>query len=229
MAVRHGAAAFAVIRDDQLHPFLGGNKLRKLDGLWASLAPAADVITCGGLQSAHTVAVAAACAQHGKRCHLLVRGERPAVPTGHHLYARLFAHHVEYVSRAQYADREAMIAGYLQRLQQEQQEQAQQAPTSIAAAAVGAWRGDVPAAVAAAAEASAAVLEAEAAASRSTSTGSSSGRIAVLPEGGASAGALLGLIRLGAWLAEHPQLADRRCNIVVDSGTGATATGAWLR
>lgn len=46
---------------------------------------ATDIVTCGGLQSAHTLAVAAASAQHGKRTHLLVRGERPAVPTGSHL------------------------------------------------------------------------------------------------------------------------------------------------
>lgn len=29
---------FALIRDDLLHPLLGGNKWRKLDGLWAQLA-----------------------------------------------------------------------------------------------------------------------------------------------------------------------------------------------
>lgn len=149
-------AGFAVIRDDLTHPLIGGNKWRKLDGLWPQLeqvqgsrrarrrgcraplwhcfaiqqcccccvmqgqggalvparllhlvllprpprcfrttaplllpspAPlqATDIITCGGLQSAHTLAVAAAAAEHGKRAHLLVRGERPAVPTGSHL------------------------------------------------------------------------------------------------------------------------------------------------
>ena len=49
------------------------------------LLQATDVVTCGGLQSAHALAVAAAAAEHGKRAHLLVRGERPAVPTGSHL------------------------------------------------------------------------------------------------------------------------------------------------
>lgn len=39
-------------------------------------------VTCGGLQSAHTVAVAAACAERGLNAHLLVRGEQPTVPTG---------------------------------------------------------------------------------------------------------------------------------------------------
>ena len=36
-------------------------------------------VTCGGLQSAHCAAVAAACAERGMRAHLLVRGERPQV------------------------------------------------------------------------------------------------------------------------------------------------------
>ena len=43
----------------------------------------APQVTCGGLQSAHTAAVASACAEKGITAHLLVRGERPAVPTGY--------------------------------------------------------------------------------------------------------------------------------------------------
>ena len=65
-------------------------------------------LTCGGLQSAHTAAVAAACAEQGIRAHLLVRGERPAVPTGFHLLARMYAQ-VTYVKRSEYADRQAMM------------------------------------------------------------------------------------------------------------------------
>lgn len=80
---------------------------------------ATDVVTCGGLQSAHTMAVAAACAEHGIRAHLLVRGERPAVPTGHHLYTRMLGR-VEYVSRVDYADRQAMLDRYVERLRQEE-------------------------------------------------------------------------------------------------------------
>ena len=43
------------------------------------------------------------------RAHLLVRGERPAVPTGHHLIARMFGE-VTYVPRSEYADRVTMFA-----------------------------------------------------------------------------------------------------------------------
>ena len=101
------------MRDDLTHPLLGGNKLRKLDGLWPRLAACTDVVTCGGVQSAHTLAVAAACAEHGITAHLLVRGERPAVPTGHHLFARLLAPRVQYIGRAQYAQRDAMLDSYV--------------------------------------------------------------------------------------------------------------------
>ena len=65
-------------------------------------------VTCGGLQSAHTAAVAAACAERGLRSHLLVRGERPAIPTGYHLLARMYGE-VTYVARSEYADRDAML------------------------------------------------------------------------------------------------------------------------
>ena len=72
-------------------------------------------VTCGGLQSAHTAAVAAACAERGMRAHLLVRGERPAVPTGYHLLARMFGE-VTYVPRSEYADRAAMFAHHTDRV-----------------------------------------------------------------------------------------------------------------
>ena len=229
-------APFAVIRDDLLHPLLGGNKLRKLDGLWAPLVAhpsATDVLTCGGLQSAHTLAVAAAAAERGLRCHLLVRGERPAVPTGHHLYARMLAHEVTYVSRSEYADRQAMFDGHLRRLQQqpeaeqqpEQQPQQQQQKTLDGTA-------DGAEARASASDLAAAAAAADRRGSSSSSaSGSGSQRlVAVIPEGAAAPGALLGLVRLVAWLARHsPMLsAGRHCHVVVDSGTGATATGGWV-
>lgn len=68
-------------------------------------------LTLGGLQSAHTAAVAAACAEQGLRAHLLVRGERPAIPTGYHLLARMFGH-VTYITRSEYADRASLLEKY---------------------------------------------------------------------------------------------------------------------
>ena len=72
-------------------------------------------VTCGGVQSAHTAAVAAACAERGMRAHLLIRGERPAVITGYHLYTRMLGQ-VTYVARSEYADRRGMMTRHHQRV-----------------------------------------------------------------------------------------------------------------
>jgi hypothetical protein len=47
-----------------------------------------------------------------------------------------------------------------------------------------------------------------------------------LQEGAAEPLALLGLIRLVDYLSGSEQLGREPCSIVVDSGTGVTATGA---
>ena len=108
----HGT--FKIIRDDlHPHPFLNGNKRRKLDALIPELVAdgVTDIVTLGGSQSAHTLAVAAAAVEQGRdiRCHLLIRGERPDIPTGNHLYARMLAHKVHYISRSDYVDRSAIL------------------------------------------------------------------------------------------------------------------------
>jgi hypothetical protein len=46
---------------------------------------------------------------------LQMRGERPAVPTGHHLISRMMGD-VTYISRSEYADREAMFATHVTRI-----------------------------------------------------------------------------------------------------------------
>lgn len=51
------------------------------------------------------------------RAHLLVRGERPAVPTGYHLLSRMFGH-VTYVTRAEYSNRAAMFQNFVPRVQE---------------------------------------------------------------------------------------------------------------
>ena len=109
-----------VIRDDLINGLWGGNKGRKLDALLPSICSSADdVIAYGGLQSAHLSAVSSATASLGARSHLLMRGERPQVSTGHHLIATQFASSITYVSRSEYSDRAAMIAYHKERLKKE--------------------------------------------------------------------------------------------------------------
>ncbi|KAG0600900.1 hypothetical protein M758_11G069400 [Ceratodon purpureus] len=110
-------SCFHVIRDDLLHPIMGGNKLRKLDALIPLLQArgVTDVVTCGGCQSAHTAAVAVACAEMGMKAHLLLRGERPAIPTGYNLVAGMYGY-VTYIPRSEYADRQTMLQKYAMQL-----------------------------------------------------------------------------------------------------------------
>ena len=49
----------------------------------------------------------------------------------------------------------------------------------------------------------------------------------VLPEGASEPAALLGCIRLVQWLAQPHVLGPQPLSLVVDCGTGTTATGAW--
>ncbi|KAL3144147.1 hypothetical protein ABBQ32_003936 [Trebouxia sp. C0010 RCD-2024] len=172
------AGELVVVQDDLLHPVLGGNKLRKLDGLLPEVKATGctDLLTCGGLQSAHTAAVAAACAEQGIKAHLLVRGERPATPTGFHLLARMFAQ-VTYIPRSEYADRSAMFKKYAQQI-------TDSTPTDM--------------------------------------------KLHVLPEGASEPAALLGCIRLVHWLAQPHVLGQQPLTLVVDCGTGVTATGLAL-
>lgn len=151
----------------------------------------------------------------------------------HPRYARMLAHRVVYVSRAEYADRAAMFSSYLQQLRHECLGRAagtdDAADGQQLASTVGQPRstadGQRPSDSAAAA----------AAEEWAVSEG-----IAVIPEGAAGPAALLGLIRQVAWLAGSPQSPLRSSSsssssassdtsttwrLVVDSGTGATATG----
>ena len=89
-----------VKRDDAIPFGFGGNKVRKLRYVIPTvLAEGGDVvITCGGVQSNHVRATAAACAVHGIHCHVVVNGVEPALATGNALLGRLLGATYEYVS-----------------------------------------------------------------------------------------------------------------------------------
>lgn len=87
-------------RDDLLSFGMGGNKVRKLQAVLAEAdAAAADtLITCGGLQSNHCRATAAAGSALGKHVVLVVNGAEQARPTGNALLDHLFGAEVRYTS-----------------------------------------------------------------------------------------------------------------------------------
>lgn len=94
----HGAMITAK-RDDAIAFGFGGNKVRKLC-LVAAAAKAAGadtLITCGGVQSNHARATAAAAARLAVHCIIVANGEKPATLTANALLDDLLGADVRYV------------------------------------------------------------------------------------------------------------------------------------
>ena len=104
-------------RDDLLSFGCGGNKVRKLQLVLAEArARGADtLITCGGPQSNHARATAAAGAAVGMRVVLVLNGTEQAVPTGNARLDRLFGAEIRFVAdRADRAPAMERIAAEVQ-------------------------------------------------------------------------------------------------------------------
>ncbi|EFJ10337.1 hypothetical protein SELMODRAFT_44845, partial [Selaginella moellendorffii] len=196
---------FRVIRDDLLHPTLGGNKIRKLDAVVPFLKDEeiTDVVTCGGC---HAAAVGT------KRrlrilCmgHLLLRGEKLEVTTGYNLISEVYGN-VVYVPRTEYADRQKMLSSHMERVACSEEPVLWLNGNSITRETITPSEN-----------------------SKLLEPGRGRRKWAVLGEGGASGLALLGFIRLVRWLSEN-EVFERhdKIKIVVDSGTGTSAIGLAL-
>lgn len=87
-------------RDDAIPFGFGGNKVRKLTLVAAeAMAAGADtLITCGGVQSNHCRATAAAATRLGMRCQIVANGERPERLTGNAFLDDLLGAEVTYVA-----------------------------------------------------------------------------------------------------------------------------------
>lgn len=94
-----GGPRILVKRDDAIAFGFGGNKVRKLSLVGAqAVAEGADtLISCGGIQSNHARATAAAAARLGMRCLLVANGEQPKHPTGNALLSTLLGAELTYV------------------------------------------------------------------------------------------------------------------------------------
>lgn len=97
-------------RDDLTGSSLSGNKIRKLEFLFADAAAqgADTVITCGGEQSNHCRATAIAAAELGLRSFLLLRTDNPKEPPAAEaniLLDRLVGADIRWVSRDEYKRR----------------------------------------------------------------------------------------------------------------------------
>lgn len=91
-------------RDDLTGLGLSGNKVRKLEHLFAEAeaAGADTVLTTGGIQSNHCRATAVAARQRGMRPILLLRGEDPGAPEGNLLLDRLLGADIHWCTPDQY-------------------------------------------------------------------------------------------------------------------------------
>jgi D-cysteine desulfhydrase len=102
-------------RDDLTGAEVSGNKIRKLEFL---LAEALDqgtrtVITCGGAQSNHARATAAACARLGLGCRLVLRvpdPKDPPPPSANILLDRILGAEIVWISPTEYDDRVRIMA-----------------------------------------------------------------------------------------------------------------------
>ena len=80
-----GGARLYIKHDEYSGPAFGGNKVRKLEYLFAAAQQErADVVlTIGGLRSNHARATAALAANLGMECHLILNGEADAYACQH--------------------------------------------------------------------------------------------------------------------------------------------------
>jgi D-cysteine desulfhydrase len=105
------AIALWIKRDDQTGLAGGGNKTRKLEFLIADMqAQGADVIlTTGAIQSNHCRQTAAAAAQAGLECHVVLSGEPPPQPNGNLLLDALLGAEIHWTVREKRAQRLAEL------------------------------------------------------------------------------------------------------------------------
>lgn len=82
-----GGARLYIKHDEYTGPAFGGNKVRKLEYLFAAAQQEmADVVlTIGGLRSNHARATAALAANLGMECHLILNGEASGTPASLYL------------------------------------------------------------------------------------------------------------------------------------------------
>ncbi|SKB77688.1 1-aminocyclopropane-1-carboxylate deaminase [Sphingobacterium nematocida] len=99
-------------RDDMIHPFISGNKWRKLkyNLLKASSLGKDTLITFGGAWSNHVLALACAAASQGFHAVAFIRGEQVANPVLD--MCRLFGMQLIFVSREDYKDKKRLFESF---------------------------------------------------------------------------------------------------------------------
>jgi 1-aminocyclopropane-1-carboxylate deaminase len=97
-----------VLRLDQIHPVISGNKWFKLKE-WLQLAKVSGrqgLITFGGAWSNHIIATAFAAREAGLSAIGVIRGQRPDHPSPTLIGAQTYGMQLEFISREQYKQKE---------------------------------------------------------------------------------------------------------------------------
>lgn len=102
-------------RDDQIHPFISGNKWRKLKYILASvlMQRKAGILTFGGAYSNHLLATACLAAMNKLKSTGIVRGEKPAELNETLFLCQSFGMKLIFVSRETYQDKESLKSKWL--------------------------------------------------------------------------------------------------------------------
>ena len=97
-----------VKRDELTGTEVSGNKIRKLEFCIAEAQKQGcdTLITCGGIHSNHCRATAVLGVRLGMKVHLILRGEKPAIPEGNLLMDYLSGAEISYLSQAEWRGHE---------------------------------------------------------------------------------------------------------------------------
>ena len=103
-----------VLRLDQIHPVISGNKWFKLKYYLAEAQQTGynTLATFGGAYSNHIIAVAFACHALGLKSMGIIRGEQPAKPSQTLLYAAEYGMQLQFVSRDEFKNKQAIQQQY---------------------------------------------------------------------------------------------------------------------
>ena len=96
----------SLLRLDQIHPVISGNKIFKLHYfLQEAIISNRKIITFGGAFSNHLAATAAACKNYNLQRIGIVRGEKPEILSGTLLYCLQQGMQLEFISRNSYSEK----------------------------------------------------------------------------------------------------------------------------
>lgn len=100
----------SIKRDDQIHPFISGNKWRKLKYILASVKEhgKTGILTFGGAYSNHLLATACLAAMNRFKSTGIVRGEKPEELNETLFLCQSFGMKLIFVSREMYQDKESL-------------------------------------------------------------------------------------------------------------------------